>query len=59
MGRLAAWLGHAHRIPPICDHPLLAIAWNAGVEAQCAVMSVEAAKVPLQWADQKNSNRAD
>jgi len=59
-GRLAAWRGQVHIIPPFHREPDLIGAWLAGADEQCAVMSAEAAKIPLTWPDQmKSGARAD
>lgn len=59
MGRLAAW--HGQTCPPkfvYVNFPL-GEAWSQGYEEQRAAMSAAAAKIPLQWEDQKKANRAD
>lgn len=53
MGRLAAWRGQAHIMPPFNREHDLIKAWLAGVDEQCAVMSAEAAKIPLLFSDER------
>ena len=56
MGRLAAWRGQVHIIPPFHREPDLIGAWLAGADEQCAVMSAEAAKIPLLFVDERSKS---
>lgn len=54
-GRLAAWRGQIHKPSGFEQNPALALEWRCGAEAQCKVMSAEAAKIPLLFADERVS----